>query len=101
MRGSFLGFAVFGISLWCALAPVHASSPDSWAELWKTSEASCRKAVNFKNDKVRGPVDFEAAVLWVIEGRYPQPHMKNAKGVMYCLYDKTTHKTQVSEVTPK
>jgi hypothetical protein len=101
MRSSMFRLGAVSTLAICTIATAQASSSDAWTELWKKSQAGCRKAVNFKNDKARGPVDFEAAVLWVVEGRYPQPHMKNAKGVMYCLYDKTTGKTQVSEMTPK
>lgn len=34
----------------------------------------------------------------IVDGRYPQPHMKNAKGTTYCLYDKTSGKVETSEM---
>ena len=79
----------------------HASSPAAWAELFAKASAACTKAANFTGAKVRGqPVDFDEVVLAIVDGRYPQPHMNNASGTVYCLYHKTTGKTQVSESPP-
>ena len=75
----------------------NASSPAAWAELYAKSSAACAKASNFNGAKARGErIDFRALVLVILDGRHPQPHMKNAAGVAYCLYDKQTGKTEVS-----
>ncbi|MCZ8374414.1 MAG: hypothetical protein O9342_03465 [Beijerinckiaceae bacterium] len=74
-----------------------AASDDAWKELWKKSEAACLKASGFNQAKAQSPVDFEAAVLRVVTGRYPQPHMKNAPGTVYCLYDKKSGKAEIAE----
>ncbi len=77
--------------------PAFAASDDAWKELWKKSEAACLKASKFNQAKAQSPVDFEAAVLRVVTGRYAQPHMKNAAGTVYCLYDKKTGKAEIAE----
>lgn len=88
-----LGFAA-GLAF---ATPSFASSPDAWQELWKKSEAACIKASGLKQGKSNVLVDFEGAVMRIVEGRYPQPHMNNLPGTMYCLYDKKTGKTEISE----
>jgi hypothetical protein len=88
------------VGLGCTADIAHASSPDAWAELYAKSGEACLKAADLTGATVRGqPVDFEGVVLLVVDGRYPQPHMKNARGTMYCLYDKKSGKTEVAEAT--
>lgn len=84
-------------SLVCLGGSAMASSPDAWSELWKKSEAACRASSRLNEIKVGPPVDFEASVLRVVSGRHPQPHMKNAPGTVYCLYDKKSGKAQIAE----
>lgn len=84
------------LMLGIACIPAQASSPDAWNELWKKSEAACLKAAQLNKAKVQAPVDFEAVVLRVVTGQYPQPHMKNASGTVYCLYSKATGKAEIS-----
>lgn len=85
------------IALGFSGAAAMAASDDAWKELWKKSEAACLKAAKLNQAKAQSPVDFEAVVLRVVNGRYPQPHMKNAAGTVYCLYDKKTGKAEISE----
>ncbi|MCZ8183380.1 MAG: hypothetical protein O9322_10465 [Beijerinckiaceae bacterium] len=86
-------FIVLGL----AGQPAFAASDDAWKELWKKSEAACLKASKLNQAKAQSPVDFEASVLRVVTGRYPQPHMKNAAGTVYCLFDKKTGKAEIAE----
>ncbi|MCA3667757.1 MAG: hypothetical protein INF10_01310, partial [Methylobacterium sp.] len=72
--------------------PAFASSPDAWEELWKKSEAACLQASSLKQAKSNVVLDFEAVVVRVVNGRFPQPHMNNAATTVYCLYDKKTGK---------
>jgi hypothetical protein len=75
-----------------------ASSPSAWAELYAKAGTACIKASNLASAAMRGqPVDFSDVVLLVIDGRFPQPHMKNAQGRMYCLYNKISGATQIAE----
>ena len=86
-------------SIACMNNVANASSPEAWAELFAKANTDCTKAANLAGGTVRGePVDFEAAVLVIIDGRYREPLMKkNAKATRYCLYDKQTGKAEVSE----
>jgi hypothetical protein len=82
----------------CAASVAHASSPDAWAELHAKASAACIKGASLNGATVRGePIDFEDAVLIIVDGRHPQPHMNNAKGTKYCLYRKQTAKANVAE----
>jgi hypothetical protein len=85
------------ILLSCIASPTFASSPDAWEELWKKSEAACLKASSLKQAKSNVVLDFEAVVVRVVNGRFPQPHMNNAPTTVYCLYDKKTGKTEIAE----
>ncbi|MNF06269.1 hypothetical protein D3C80_2061870 [compost metagenome] len=33
----------------------------------------------------------------LLEGRYPQPHMKNQRGRELCLYERKSHKAHIAE----
>ena len=74
-----------------------ASSSRSWAELMKRASASCAMASELKKTKTGTPVDFSDKVLVIVEGNWPQPHMKNAPARFACLYDKRTQKAEVAE----
>ena len=75
-----------------------ASSPDAWTELFKRASAACVKASELKKAKAGTPVDFSDKVLVVVDGIWPQAHMKNAPARFACLYDKRTHKAEVNEL---
>jgi hypothetical protein len=91
--------ALAAVLLAVAAGCAHASSSDAWAELYAKAGAACTKASGLNATKLRGqPVDFQAAVLMIVDGRYPQAHMKNAKGTSYCLYDKVSGKVEATEM---
>jgi len=79
------------------LGAAMASSPDSWQELGQKSEAACLKAAKLRQAKAQAAIPFEGAVLRIVTGRYPQPHMQNAAATLYCLYDKRSGKAEISE----
>jgi len=81
-----------------AAAPASASSPEAWAELFKRAQTACVKASDLKKPKAGTPVDFSDKVLVVVDGIWPQAHMKNAPARFACLYDKRTHKAEVNEL---
>lgn len=81
-----------------AATPAGASSPEAWAELFQRAQAACAKASDLKKAKAGAPVDFSDKVLVVIDGIWPQPHMKNAAARLACLYDKRTRKAEVNEL---
>jgi hypothetical protein len=78
--------------------PAGASSSDAWAELWKQASAACVTASGLKDAKAAKPIDFSDKVLVVIDGRWPQPHMKNAATQFACLYDKRAKTAEATEV---
>lgn len=78
--------------------PVQASSPDAWTELFKRASAACEKASKLKKAKAGTPVDFPDKVLVIVDGIWPQPHMKNAAARFACLYDKRTRTAVTAEV---
>ncbi|MCA0400999.1 MAG: hypothetical protein LCH38_09310 [Proteobacteria bacterium] len=77
--------------------PARASSPDAWQELWQKSERACLTASKFRQAKSNVLVEFQDSIMRIVEGRHPQPHMNNAPGTKYCLYNKKSGRTELSE----
>jgi hypothetical protein len=85
-----------------ALAPqTHASSPDAWAAHDKAVLASCLKASSLKDaEPVGTAAQFDDRVGYtalLLQGQYPQKHMKGASGTELCLYRKKTKTAYVTE----
>ncbi len=79
----------------------QASSSAAWTAHDKQVTSACLKASQLKQAKALGglieyPDQLGVSAL-LIEGRYPQPHMKNQHGQELCLYDKKTAKAFVTE----
>ena len=91
-----MGILALGVLL-AAAAPAGASSPDKWAELVQRASAACAKASELKKAKAGAPVDFSDKVLVMVDGLWPQPHMKNAPARFACLYDKRTQRAEAAE----
>jgi hypothetical protein len=86
----------------CLIAPLaHASSPDAWAAYDKTALASCTKASGLKNVKPVGDAaQFDDRVGYtalLLQGQYPQKHMKGQQGTELCLYNKKSKTAFVTE----
>jgi heat shock protein HslJ len=82
-------------------APAIAATPDSYAKLDKASEAACLKAANLTGATAGPPVRYSDKVMFdarVIEGAWPQPHMKGAKVRMLCLYNRKNKRVEVQEL---
>ncbi|NUU36225.1 hypothetical protein [Pseudomonas sp. C2B4] len=79
----------------------NASSPDAWAAYDKTVLASCTKASGLKNAKpVGNTAQFDDRVGYtalLLQGQYPQKHMKGAPGTELCLYNKKSKTAFVTE----
>ena len=78
----------------------HASSTDAWQALDKAVIDSCIKASQLKSVKPSGKAGFDDSVGYealMLEGRYPQPHMKNQPGAELCLYNRHSKKATVTE----
>ena len=79
----------------------HGTTPDAWAAHEKEVVSACAAASNLRHAKPGGKlIDFDDRVGFtavVIAGRYPQPHMKNKRGRVLCLFDKRTRTPYVSD----
>ena len=79
----------------------QASSPDAWAAYDKKVLASCLKASGLKDPKPVGTAaQFDDRVGYtalLLQGQYPQKHMKGATGTELCLYRKKTRTAFVTE----
>jgi hypothetical protein len=70
-----------------SITAAHASSPDAWNDLYRTTGEACLKQSGLKKPRlVEGPTTFAHAVLYKVQGRWPQSHMKNKIGRVYCLH---------------
>ena len=84
-----------------SIAPAGASTPESFAKLDKASEAACIKAANLTSATVGPTVRFSDKTLIdarVVDGIWPQPHMKGAKARMLYLYNRKTKRVEVQEL---
>ena len=79
----------------------HASSPDAWATYDEAVLASCTKASSLKDAKPVGTAaQFDDRVGYtalLLQGQYPQKHMKGAQGTELCLYSKKSKTAYVTE----
>jgi hypothetical protein len=97
------------IALAAVASHANASSEDAWKALDKAVVDSCIKASQLKNVKPSGKAGFDDSVGYealMLQGRYPQPHMKNLPGNELCLYNRHSKKATVTEwnilnTTPK
>ncbi len=80
---------------------VQASSEAAWQQNDHKMQQSCLKASGLKAVKVVGkPIAYDDSVGFdalLLEGRYPQKHMKNQVGRELCLYQRHSGKAVVSE----
>ncbi|MBK3466444.1 hypothetical protein [Pseudomonas sp. MF6776] len=97
MKATTLSF----ICLTALASNAHASSPDAWAAYDKTVLASCTKASGLKNAKpVGNAAQFDDRVGYtavLLQGQYPQKHMKGQQGTELCLYNKKSKTAFVTE----
>ena len=84
------------------LSPLaQASSEAAWQQNDKNMQQSCLKVSGLKAVKVVGkPITYDDRVGFdalLLEGRYPQKHMKNQVGRELCLYQRQSGNAFVSE----
>jgi hypothetical protein len=77
------------------------STPEAWAAHEKEVVSACAGASNLHDAKPAGKlVEFDDRVGFtavIIDGRYPQPYMKNKRGRVLCLFDRRTRTPFVSD----
>jgi hypothetical protein len=93
--------ALLFLSLTALTTQAHASSPDARAAYDKAVLASCTKASGLKAPKPVGTAaQFDDRVGYtalLLQGQYPQKHMKGQQGTELCLYNKATKTAYVTE----
>jgi len=100
---SFLKFlSVIGFISSSAITNVtFASSEQAWKKHDQAIKSACIKASQLKNAKVASNVMlFDDRVGYsavLIQGQYPQAHMKNKTGQELCLWNKTSKKAYLTE----
>jgi len=87
--------------LLCLCATAQASSDEAWAAHDQQVIDACVAASQLKDSQPVGrPAEFDDSVGYsalLLQGRYPQAHMKNRQGRELCLFDKKQQRAQVSE----
>lgn len=97
---------IFGIVVSSAMFGVtFASSEQAWYKHNQEIKTACIIASQFKNAKpVSNLMLFDDRVGYsalLIQGQYPQAHMKNKTGQELCLWNKTTKKAYLTEADMK
>ena len=89
------------VALGIAATTAPTSSPAAWAQLDKDAAAACAKASDLKDAVVHpASVRFDDTVgldARLVTGAWKPAHMKGAKTVMLCLYDRKTRRASVQE----
>jgi heat shock protein HslJ len=95
-------FPLIGAAAAVAMAsPAFSATPEAWAKVDAASQAACVKAANLSGPVAGPPVRYSDKFLIdarVVEGTWPQPHMKGAKARMLCLYNRKTKRVEVQEL---
>lgn len=98
---SILGFVVSS----AVTSVTFASSEQAWNKHDQEIKAACVKASQLKNAKpVSNVMLFDDRVGYsaiLIQGKYPQAHMKNKTGQELCLWNKTSKKAYLTEANMK
>lgn len=81
------------------VSPALPASPDAWTELFRRASVACVKASELKAAKADMPIDFSDKVLVIVNGHWPQPHMKNKPARFACLYDKRAQTVEANEIS--
>src|SRR5262245_8147553 len=93
--GLFIAFTgILGV------ARTRGATPEAWAAYEKEVVTACTAASKLRDPKPGGStVDFDDRVgvtALIIDGYYPQPHLKNKRSRVLCLFDKRTRMAFVS-----
>lgn len=79
----------------------HASSEEAWKKSREVMVQACVNASHLSKVRMLGePIEYDdntgySALL--LEGRYPQQHMKNKRGRELCLFQRSSGRASVSE----
>jgi hypothetical protein len=80
---------------------VFASTPEAWDAYTQEVTAACEAASGLKGARPAGDlIEFDDRVgitVLLIAGRYPQPHMHNARARILCLFDRRSRQASVAD----
>ena len=79
-------------------SPALASSPAAWAAYDARVRSACRAATTLVGAVERGDrLDLTGPALsvFLLEGRYRQPHMQGQRGLELCAYEQTSGRASV------
>jgi hypothetical protein len=83
-------------------APASGSSPEAVTAYEKEVAGACFRASGFKDARAHTKlIPFDDAVgvdALIVEGEYPQEHMKGQHGEMLCLFNKASRTAVTSEL---
>ncbi len=89
------------LALFFSLNPAYASSSESWKKNNQNLKTACFKASQLKSPKIASDIMlFDDRVGYsavVLEGHYPQAHMKNRLGRELCLWHRAKQKAFITE----
>lgn len=101
---------VLAALLLVAAAPqALASSPDAWKAYDQNVRSACKAASRLRQPRVLGErIDVPVAIpspdggtplisALLLEGPYPQPHMRGQMGRELCLFDQRTRRASVGD----
>jgi hypothetical protein len=81
--------------------PAVASSAGSWQALDQKSAKACISESGLSRARV-GPAtrfsDLTMIEARIVQGQYPQRHMRGAAAKMLCLYNRRSQRTEVQEL---
>jgi hypothetical protein len=98
----------WGLVLGLVAPPTRASSPAAWQAYDAEVRQACLKASLLKDPRVLGErIDVPVADVspegttplisaLLLEGRFPQPHMRGQKGRELCLFEQRTRRATVA-----
>lgn len=82
-------------------AQAHASSDQAWKEHDARLLSACKAVSGLQDVHPAGqPVLFDdrlGLTALMLEGRYPQPHMKDQRGRELCLFERKSRKAHIAE----
>ncbi|MCW0317933.1 hypothetical protein NB724_003084 [Pantoea ananatis] len=95
-------FQRISVSFLLLVSPVAlASSPEAWQKSQQVMRQACINASTLSKVKVLGQVvEYDDSVGYsalLLEGLYPQKHMKNRRGRELCLFQRSSGRASVSE----
>ncbi|MHA6310361.1 hypothetical protein ACX3P5_03800 [Pantoea sp. S-LA4] len=79
----------------------QAASDEAWQQSRQVMTQACINASTLSKVRVLGePIAYDDSVGYsalLLEGRYPQPQMKNKRGRELCLFQRSSGRASVSE----